>query len=85
MSARIAYAPNFPFPCYTFIKYTVIYFYVIHLLVLLQSLSDAKLDLRTKEQEVRQLNKHLSQLESDNTDLLNNVKDAEMALRTSTR
>ena len=85
MSARIAYAPNFPFPCYTFIKYTVINFYVIHLLVLFQSLSDAKLDLRTKEQEVRQLNKHFSQLESDNTDLLNNVKDAEMALRTSTR
>ncbi|XP_066576800.1 coiled-coil domain-containing protein 171 [Amia ocellicauda] len=46
-----------------------------------QSLSEAKTELRRKDQSLRQLGKHLSQLEQDKRQLQQSIRDAESALR----
>jgi predicted transcriptional regulator len=50
-----------------------------------QGFSEARFELKQKEQIVRQLNKHLTQLEMDNKELLDNVRDAENTLRSTAR
>ena len=47
----------------------------------MQSLSEAKMELRRKDQSLRQLNRHLTQLEQDKRRLEENIHDAESALR----
>ena len=43
------------------------------------------MDLKRQEQRVRQLNRHISQLENEKKPLQEKVKDAETALRTAAR
>ncbi|XP_064651220.1 coiled-coil domain-containing protein 171-like isoform X2 [Lineus longissimus] len=50
-----------------------------------QGLSEARFELKQKEQIIRQVNKHLTQLEMDNQELLDNVRDAEHTLRSTAR
>ena len=47
-----------------------------------QGLAETKLELRRKEQTVRQVNKQLATLEGEKESLCNNLQDAEKALRT---
>ena len=51
----------------------------------IQDISEVKQELKKKEQVIRQLNRQCGQLESEQKMLLENVKDAENALRTAAR
>ncbi|XP_077989026.1 coiled-coil domain-containing protein 171-like isoform X2 [Glandiceps talaboti] len=50
-----------------------------------KNLSEAKMEMKRKEQTLRQLNRHISQLDSDKKQLQDNVYDAESTLRLAAR
>ncbi|XP_074650788.1 coiled-coil domain-containing protein 171-like [Tubulanus polymorphus] len=51
----------------------------------MQGLSEARIELKRKEQVIRQLNKQSTHFQEDNKLLLHNIKDAENALRTTSK
>ena len=51
----------------------------------IQDIAEVKQELKKKEQVIRQLNRQCGQLESEQKMLVENVKDAENALRTAAR